>query len=81
MSNGYKPVSCTTHSEYELAILHKRKLRLRWQDASGEIRTEEVMPIDMITHDHAEYLECTNESNETKQLRLDKIALNHRNDG
>ena len=31
--NDYIPIACKLHSEYELAIMQGRSLRLSWRDA------------------------------------------------
>jgi transcriptional antiterminator Rof (Rho-off) len=72
--NQYKPVSCASHSEYELAIMQKRTLRLHWQDARGNTNIEEVLPINLLTRNHSEYLLLINKRGERKQIRLDKIT-------
>ena len=76
-SDGYKPVSCAAHSEYELVIMHKRKLKISWLNAKGNTVTEEVLPTDMITRDHAEYLLVIDQDNTHKEIRLDKIIEAH----
>lgn len=72
-SNDYTPVSCATHSEYELAIMHKQKLCITRQDASGTYAREIVEPKDIITREHAEYLLVEYEQGDQKEIRLDKI--------
>lgn len=77
MSDDYTPVSCATHSDYELAIMHKQKLTLTWQDESGKIRTEEVMPLDIVTKNRAEFLVVKTIKNESVRMRLDHINSNN----
>ncbi len=74
MSDDYKPVSCAAHSEYELAIMHKQKLKISWLDESANTRNEEVTPTDMITRDLAEYLLVKTNKNTLVEIRLDKIS-------
>lgn len=77
MNDDYKPVSCAMHSEYELAIMHKQRLVITWKNDLGETRTEEVMPTDIIIRNSAEYLLVLDQYSNNKEIRLDKITLNH----
>jgi Rho-binding antiterminator len=76
MSNdddGYTPIDCGVYSEYELAIMHRRRLRLHWQDAEGIDHVESVMPQDLLTREKCEYLLVERRDGSTLQLRLDHI--------
>lgn len=73
MSEDYIPISCASHSEYELHIMHRQRLRLSWRDETGVQHVEIVMPLNLLTRDHVEYLLIENERGEQKQIRLDKI--------
>jgi transcriptional antiterminator Rof (Rho-off) len=73
MSDDYKPVSCATHSEYELAIMHRQKLQLHWHNKAGNERVEEVTPTDMITRNQAEYLLVKTNKHSLIEIRLDRI--------
>ena len=70
----YQPISCTLHSEYELAIMHKNTLYLTWRK-DGEIVTEEnIIPVDIKTKNKVEYLVVTiSEQNKIFSIRLDYI--------
>ena len=73
MSNeDYTPVSCATHSEYELAIMRKKKILLTRGDT-----TEEVLPLDILIREHAEYLLYEDGTGERKEVRLDYITEAH----
>jgi transcriptional antiterminator Rof (Rho-off) len=68
----YRPISCATHSEYELIIMHKQKLRLRW--AEGNVIHEEIVqPLDLQTRAHQEFLICRTQGAQTVSIRLDHI--------
>jgi Rho-binding antiterminator len=68
----YAPIGCDSYSEYELAIMHRQRLRLRWHD--GNVVYEQiVLPIDLKTARHEEYLICRDNSGETHTIRLDRI--------
>ena len=73
MSNDYKPVSCATHSEYELAIMHKQVLSITSRNKDGIRYSEEVVPLDIITREKAEYLVFRDQNGVKKEKRLDKI--------
>ena len=81
--HDYRPVSCQQHSKYELAIMHKQRLSIRWQDENGALHTEMLLPIDVKTENGAEYLLLKRQPDDEQiKLRLDKItALNHRDEG
>jgi Rho-binding antiterminator len=73
-SNDYTPIACGLYSEYEVAIMHRETLRLHWRDASGMDHIERVIPKDLQTRNHCEYLiakDCADGS--TLELRLDRI--------
>jgi Rho-binding antiterminator len=52
----YTPIDCQLYSEYELAILRRRLLRIFWQDKNGLTHMDVVMPLDLQTCGGAEYL-------------------------
>ena len=72
-SDPYIPVECGLHSAYELAIMHKNILQLVWSDPDTTQHKEKVMPLDLRTIDHKEYLIAKTDNNELHQIRLDKI--------
>ncbi len=71
--DNYTPIDCGVYSEYELAIMHRRRLRLHWQDADGIDHVESVMPQDLLTREKSEYLIAERRDGSTLQLRLDHI--------
>ena len=44
----YVPIPCARYSEYELAILHRQRLRLVWSDGNV-IHDQTVLPLDLRT--------------------------------
>lgn len=70
---NYTPIDCGVYSEYELAIMHKRRLRLHWQDEDGTDHVESVMPTDLKTEAKQEYLIAEQQDGGTLQVRLDRI--------
>jgi Rho-binding antiterminator len=69
----YHPIDCGQYSEYELAILQHRRLRVAWRDADGQSYVEVLTPVDLRTRDHEEFLVVRRRDSETFELRLDYI--------
>lgn len=69
----YTPISCDVYSELEVAILHRTRLRLGWRDGNV-CHTHLVMPLDLETREHQEFLHCRLETGERMTLRLDRIT-------
>ena len=70
--NNYQPISCELYSEYELAIMHGQKVKLVWHE-QGQSRIATVMPLDLVTRDHQEFLIAEDHQREPLQIRLDFI--------
>ena len=68
----YQPISCSTYSGFEVAILHRRKLHLRWVEGNV-IHDEIVTPLDLQTREHQEFLICRDVNGAAHTLRLDHI--------
>jgi Rho-binding antiterminator len=71
-SNGYRPISCDTYSELEVAILHHTRLHLTWHDGNVCF-TQAVMPVDLETQAGEEFLHVVLGSGERMRIRLDRI--------
>ncbi len=71
--SDYNPVACATHSEYELAIMQGRRMRLKWHDADGGAHQGVVRPLDLVTRNHAEYL-LVEHDGRREEIRLDRIG-------
>lgn len=72
MTTDYQPVSCSFHSELELAIITRRRLQLGWLEA-GQKHVTMITPMDLQTRNGEEFLLAT-DNNETHYcIRLDKI--------
>lgn len=69
----YTPISCDVYSELEVAILHRTPLRLAWREGNV-CHTRVVMPLDLETREHQEFLHCRLETGERLRLRLDGIV-------
>jgi transcriptional antiterminator Rof (Rho-off) len=72
--SDYEVVSCASHSEYELWIMHGEQLRVRWFDEDGLEHTEVLRPVELETRQGEEYLVARTESNKRRRIRLDKIT-------
>ena len=72
MMTDYIPVDCGLHSEFELAILRRSPMRLRWEDAAGRVRVGLVTPVDLQTRQHEEYL-VVRDREQRYEIRLDRI--------
>jgi len=70
----YIPIDCSLYSEYELAIMHRERLRLSWRDAGGNVHIGIVTPIDLRTRSSAEFLVVRERDGEAFTIRLDRIV-------
>ena len=71
--SDYTPIDCGQHSEYELAIMQRHKLRLSWQDSDGQTHLETVTPTDLLVREHEEFLVVRTQSGGIRELRLDRV--------
>ncbi|WP_018952709.1 transcriptional antiterminator, Rof [Thioalkalivibrio sulfidiphilus] len=75
MTSDYTPISCELYSEYELAIMRGRTLKVRWKDRYGMDRVETLRPTDLRTRRHAEFMIARNQLGQRRVLRLDRIVM------
>jgi Rho-binding antiterminator len=68
----YTPIACARYSEYEVAILHRQKLRLRWLEGNV-VYDKAVLPLDLKTEHHEEFLLCRDDAGTAHAIRLDRI--------
>jgi transcriptional antiterminator Rof (Rho-off) len=68
----YRPIACDLHSRYELAVMHHQRLRLTWCERNV-IHNETVLPTDLRTAHHEEFLVCRRAGGEMLEIRLDLI--------
>jgi Rho-binding antiterminator len=71
--SDYRPIDCARYSEYELAIMHRERLRIAWQEPGGQPRIDVVTPIDLLTLNHEEFLVVDRAEDHGLRLRLDYI--------
>lgn len=69
----YIPIDCALHSDYELAIMRRRQLRLTWHDDNGITHIKTVTPTDLRTHNHEEFMDVTDTQGNAYSIRLDRI--------
>lgn len=69
----YQPIACGLYEGYELAIMHRQRLRLTWLDPQGMTHLDAVVPKDLRTQAGAEYLIALASSGSTLKIRLDLI--------
>lgn len=74
MTNLYIPIACALHDEYEIAIMHKTALNIRWSDDDG-LHTAKVLPTDILVKDKQEFLIAEKQDNKELCIRLDMITL------
>jgi Rho-binding antiterminator len=73
MNKTYVPVACALYSRYELAILRGEALRVSWCAARGVHRVESLIPLDLRTRRHAEFMIARTLDGGRRVLRLDRI--------
>lgn len=71
--SDYIPIDCTLYSRYELAIMHRQRLRLAWRGSNGVWHLETVLPLNLQTRNHAEYLQLRSATGVELEVRLDQI--------
>ncbi len=71
---AYQPVSCADHSAWELAIMHRTPLTLRWHSGSGETLVMTLQPLDLrAERGVGEFLIARDEAGQEHRIRLDRI--------
>ena len=75
MNNIYKPIACSLHDEYEIAIMHKKHINIKWSDGGDEEHTDMVLPKDILVKDKAEFLVADTRDDKKLCIRLDRITL------
>ncbi len=76
MNKHYKPIACSLHDEYEIAIMHRKYLNIKWlDDDTGVNHTDKVLPKDVLVKNKEEFLVANTQDNRELCIRLDKITL------
>lgn len=68
----YTPIDCDLYSQFELAIMHRTPVRLSWRDGE-QAHVETLLPRDLLTRDHEEFLLAEAGDGRRLEIRLDRI--------
>jgi transcriptional antiterminator Rof (Rho-off) len=72
VETDYQPIACASYDQYEIAILHGRRLHLTWQE-DNVIYDRVVTPLNLRTAHGEEFLVLRLPTGETREVRLDHI--------
>ena len=75
MTKPYQPIPCSLHDEYEIAIMHKKTLHIKWMDDADISRTALALPKDIIVKKREEFLVVDVGGDKSDCIRLDEITL------
>ncbi len=56
MPKPYQSIACSLHDEYEIAIMHKKHICIKWVDDIGEQHTEKILAKDILVKNREEFL-------------------------
>ena len=70
----YHPIPCQMYAELEVVIMHRRRVRMAWHATDGKTRMEQLLPVDLRTRDHEEFLLAEDSHGYPLEIRLDRIA-------
>jgi len=73
-ASDYQPIPCAIHSRYELAIIERHWLRLRWRDDDGLDHVDQLRPLDLETRSGEEFLIAEHPDHGRERIRLDRIV-------
>ena len=71
--SDYIPIDCALYARYELAVLHRQRLRVAWRNQDGTAHLEVLLPTDLNTRNHAEFMLARTTTGGVLELRLDQI--------
>jgi len=72
--SAYRPIDCDLHDLYEIAVLRRQRLAVRWRDEQGRLREDVVAPTDVETTAEGEFLVATDSCGSRLRIRLDRIV-------
>lgn len=75
MNTSYIPITCSLHDEYEIAIMKKNRISIKWIDANGGVHNKNVLPIDLRAKNREEFLVVLDQAHNEKCIRLDRVTL------
>lgn len=70
---SYHPVSCDTHSQYELLVMHRSRCEWHYQGDEGQTQTIVGTATDLQTINREEFLLICADDTSTMSIRLDRI--------
>lgn len=68
----YKPISCGDYDVYEIAIMHRQRLRLSWHE-DNVVYDQTITPTNLETRTGEEYLLFRDADGVVRRVRLDHI--------
>ncbi|MDN3516908.1 transcriptional antiterminator, Rof [Aquisalimonas lutea] len=71
--SDYHPIACETYAALEIAIVQGTRLRMGWQSPDGHWHLEALLPVDLRSRDHAEFLIAQRSVGRPLEIRLDRI--------
>jgi transcriptional antiterminator Rof (Rho-off) len=74
MPSEYQAIPCIQHEQLEYAVLKRTPLDLHYTEPGGSETCARVLPLDVYTHDRAEWLKARREDGVEILLRLDWIS-------
>ena len=74
MPTPYQPIACSLHDEFEIAIMYRKPITIKWQ-VDGEFHKEVVLAKDLLVKNKEEFLVVKTRGNKELCIRLDKITL------
>ncbi len=73
MRDDYQPIACGFYDVFEIAIMRRQRLAMRWRDSNGETVYGPVTPLDLSTRAGAEFLSARDDTGRIFEIRLDAI--------
>lgn len=74
VNKPYLPIACALHDQYEIAIMHKKQLKISWLD-NDERHVAQLLPKDILVKDGQEFLVAESQDHKHYCIRLDRITL------
>lgn len=76
MTEPYQPIPCIQHERLEFSVLRRLHLKLTYRVAAGAA-TQQVLPLDVVTRNGAEWLKFRGDDGVEEEIRLDAILDFH----
>jgi Rho-binding antiterminator len=71
--SDYRPIPCAVHEGYQLAVLRRQRLRVRWRTAAGEPMESQGRALDVYARRGEEFLLLEEAGGARLAIRLDHI--------